>query len=393
MRVTHWLTFIAFVTLLVTGAEIVVSHPRFYWGETGNSISKPLFILPIASSRDTVPTGYNYVLLDQNGWSRYLHFQAAWVVVLTGLVYGIFGLWTGHFRKNLLPAAADRSWRAHWALVAKYLRRAPPKDNNSYNVLQRTAYLGVIFVLFPLVIWTGLALSPAFDSSFPVAVNLLGGRQSARYIALLCLGISRDLPHGSHYDGGNRRILAPHAGHDHGVYGDTRGAGMNRISRRKLITAGLAATAGVAGLAAADRLAERYGLIPPDSGGFFGPGETLTYAAQRLLTRHSLAREFSRNMISNPPFANEVQPLGDDFKRHQAASFRDWRLTVDGLVERPTSFSISDLKSLPISRQITEIACEEGWSYIAEWIGTPLREVLREVGPKPAGSLPGLLLN
>ena len=158
---------------------------------------------------------------------------------------------------------------------------------------------------------------------------------------------------------------------------------MNRISRRKLITTGLAATAGAAGLAVADRLAERYGLIPPDSGGFFGPGETLTYAAQRLLMRHSLAREFSRSMISNPPFANEVRPLGDDFKRHQAASFRDWRLTVDGLVERPTSFSLSDLKSLPISRQITEIACEEGWSYIAEWIGTPLREVLRETGLKP----------
>ena len=188
VRVTHWLTFIAFVTLLVTGAEIVVSHPRFYWGETGNSITRPLFILPIASSRDTVPTGYNYVLLDQNGWSRYLHFQAAWVLVLTGLVYGIFGLWSGHFRKNLLPQASDRSWGAHWGVIAKYLRRAPPKDKNTYNVLQRTAYLGVIFVLFPLVIWTGLALSPAFDSSFPAAVNLLGGRQSARTLHFFVSG-------------------------------------------------------------------------------------------------------------------------------------------------------------------------------------------------------------
>ena len=64
----------------------------------------------------------------------------------------------------------------------------------------------------------------------------------------------------------------------------------------------LAATAGVAGLAAADRLAQRYGLIPPDGGGVYGPGETLTYAAQRLLTTHSLAREFPRSMISKTPF-------------------------------------------------------------------------------------------
>ena len=84
---------------------------------------------------------------------------------------------------------------------------------------------------------------------------------------------------------------------------------MNKISRRKLITTGVAATAGVAGLAAASRIARRYGLVPPDGHqGFFGPGETLTYASQRILTRHSLAREFPRSMISEKPFGNEVAP-------------------------------------------------------------------------------------
>ncbi len=96
---------------------------------------------------------------------------------------------------------------------------------------------------------------------------------------------------------------------------------MSKISRRKLITAGLAATAGVSGLAAAAVLAQRYGLIPPDHGGIYGPGETLTYAAQRLLTRHSLAREFPRSMISKTPFANETPPPNDAFKRHQADGF------------------------------------------------------------------------
>ena len=158
---------------------------------------------------------------------------------------------------------------------------------------------------------------------------------------------------------------------------------MSTISRRKLITTGLAATAGVAGLATASRLARRYGLIPPDSAGIYGPGETLTYAAQRLLTRHSLAREFSRSMISKTPFANATAPPNDAFKRHQAAGFSDWRLSVDGMVARPASLSLSDLRSLPVRNQITEVACEEGWSYIAEWIGTPLVDVLNAVGVLP----------
>jgi DMSO/TMAO reductase YedYZ molybdopterin-dependent catalytic subunit len=158
---------------------------------------------------------------------------------------------------------------------------------------------------------------------------------------------------------------------------------MKPISRRKLMTTGLAATAGLAGVTVAGRLAHRYGLIPPDHCGIYGPGETLTYAAQRLLTTHSLAREFPRSMISKSPFANETPPPNDLFKRHQASSFLDWRLAVDGMVARPEVLSLSDLRSLPVRSQITEVACEEGWSYIAEWIGTPLIEVLNAVGLPP----------
>jgi DMSO/TMAO reductase YedYZ molybdopterin-dependent catalytic subunit len=158
---------------------------------------------------------------------------------------------------------------------------------------------------------------------------------------------------------------------------------MNRITRRRLIYGGVAAAAAVGGLAAADRVAKRYGLIPPDSGGIYGAGETLTYACQRLLTMHTPAREFPRSMISKNPFANPVAPPTDEFKKLQAEEFRDWQLVVDGTVARPTTFSLADLKSLPVRSQITEVACEEGWSYIAEWIGTPLGGVLTEVGVLP----------
>ena len=158
---------------------------------------------------------------------------------------------------------------------------------------------------------------------------------------------------------------------------------MTQFSRRKLITTGVAAVAGLSGLAAASRIARRYGLVPPDSGTLYGAGETLTYAAQRLLTRHTMAREFPRSMISTTPFGNETDPPTDEFKRLQAGSFRDWRLVVDGMVDHPLSLSVADIRSMPIRNQITEVVCEEGWSYVAEWIGTPLHNVLQEAGIQP----------
>jgi len=158
---------------------------------------------------------------------------------------------------------------------------------------------------------------------------------------------------------------------------------MTTFSRRRLFTTSLAVTAGASGLAVAAKVAQSYGLIPPDAGGLYGPGETLTYAAQRLLTRHSSAREFAPSQISKPPFPNEVAPLSDAFKRLQDGAFADWRLSVDGMVGRPRSFSLGELNGFPRRSQITHLACEEGWSYIAEWIGVPLSHILDVVGTLP----------
>jgi thiosulfate reductase cytochrome b subunit len=184
VRLTHWLTAICFLALLVSGIEIVVSHPRFYWGETGNVLSAPLFQLPIPASRGAVKTGYGFVLPDQNGWSRALHFQTAWALVFTGIVYLLAGVVSGHFRKSLLPAAADLSWQSLSKEVANHVRFKPPSESEerSYNVLQRLTYLIVIFVVFPLMIWTGLAMSPGFTSAVPFTVSVFGGQQSARTI-------------------------------------------------------------------------------------------------------------------------------------------------------------------------------------------------------------------
>jgi DMSO/TMAO reductase YedYZ molybdopterin-dependent catalytic subunit len=158
---------------------------------------------------------------------------------------------------------------------------------------------------------------------------------------------------------------------------------MSAFSRRKLITTGLAAAGGASGLAVAVRLADRYGLVPPDYGGIYGAGTTLTYASQRLLTRYSLAREFPASQISKAPFAKLRPFKSQAFDRLRAGGFADWRVDVDGLVARPSSFSMAELRSFPSRSHITQLACEEGWSFIAEWTGVPLSHVLSAAGTLP----------
>lgn len=158
---------------------------------------------------------------------------------------------------------------------------------------------------------------------------------------------------------------------------------MINLSRRKLITTGLAGMAAASGAAVAAHVASRFGLIPPDHGGLYGPGKVLTYASQRLLTGNSLAREFDRDQISATPFANG-RPLSDDhFRRLQAGGFSDWRLVVDGMVARPESLSLTDLRSFRSRSQITQLTCEEGWSFVAEWTGVPLIDLLTAAGILP----------
>jgi DMSO/TMAO reductase YedYZ molybdopterin-dependent catalytic subunit len=154
-----------------------------------------------------------------------------------------------------------------------------------------------------------------------------------------------------------------------------------RIARRTFLRAGIATIASAAGAGGAIFAGRRHGLVPPDHGGLFGIGETLTYGAQRLLvSRHTLAREFDRSAISRVAEVNGYAPENDRYLQLLANDFEDWRLTVDGLVARRASFSLAELQRLPSRSQITLHVCEEGWSFIAEWTGVPLSHVLDLVG-------------
>jgi thiosulfate reductase cytochrome b subunit len=149
VRATHWINVLTFLALTVSGVAILLAHPRFYWGETGYFDTPAAFELPLK------------VNLDQSGWGRNLHFLAAWIAVLNGLIYVGWGVLSGHVQHKLLP------------------QRGPL---GGYNFLQRLAYLGVVFGLFPLVIVSGLTLSPAVTAAYPGLFAFFGGRQSARTI-------------------------------------------------------------------------------------------------------------------------------------------------------------------------------------------------------------------
>ena len=173
VRITHWITTLGFFGLLVSGVAILLAHPRLYWGETGAVGTPALIDLPLP-----------FVLVGQSGWGRSLHFLSAWLSVLTGLVYAASGVLTEHFRRHLLPARADFSPGSISRVVSNHLhlRRLTDEESPTYNVLQRLTYLAVVFVWFPLMIWTGLAMSPAVTSVVPALVTVLGGQQSARTI-------------------------------------------------------------------------------------------------------------------------------------------------------------------------------------------------------------------
>lgn len=176
VRITHWIHAASFLGLVISGSAIVLAHPRFYWGETGAVGTPSLFDLPLP-----------FMIGGPSGWGRYLHFQSAWVCVLTGVVYVTSGAFTGHFRKNMVPEKKDLFWTSVWRVISSHmhLKRPGDRETHSYNVLQRLSYLAIVFLVTPLMIWTGLAMSPAIVSVFPFFVTLLGGQETARTIHLL----------------------------------------------------------------------------------------------------------------------------------------------------------------------------------------------------------------
>jgi thiosulfate reductase cytochrome b subunit len=190
----------SFLTLSFSGFVILMCHPRLYWGEVGNDLTPALIELPISRnyrhggwnnsepfSKDSdlpISASRTYSIFNQNGWARSLHFLAAWFFVLPGTFYLLAGLFTGHFRRNVVPRGVELSLSSLRQDLIAHLQFSVPAATGGpqYGLLQKCTYIVVVFFALPLMALTGLAMSPAVTAAFPFLLVLFGGFQSARTI-------------------------------------------------------------------------------------------------------------------------------------------------------------------------------------------------------------------
>ena len=193
----HLIITLSFLALTFSGFVILMSHPRLYWGKAGNDLTPALFELPISRNYhhggwdksipfkqvtgQQVTAARTYDIFNENGWGRSLHFLAAWFMVLTGVIYFIGGFLSGHFRYDLVPRRGEFSLKLLWRDFVAHLSKQT-HYTGKYGLLQKTTYLSVIFFLFPVVILTGFAMSPAITASYPFLLTMFFGHQSARTI-------------------------------------------------------------------------------------------------------------------------------------------------------------------------------------------------------------------
>jgi thiosulfate reductase cytochrome b subunit len=200
IRVLHWILAASVLTLAFSGFEILMVHPRLYWGKVGNDLTPALLELPISrnyrhdgwappvtfspGASPIVSQVRTYAIFNQNGWGRSLHFLAAWFLVVTGLIYVVAGIASGHLWRHLIPRAREVAPRRLWQDVATHLRlpMAPAGGGPPYGPLQKLSYLFVVLIALPLMLLTGLAMSPAVTAAYPGLLDLFGGSQSARTI-------------------------------------------------------------------------------------------------------------------------------------------------------------------------------------------------------------------
>ncbi|SEI73719.1 Ni/Fe-hydrogenase, b-type cytochrome subunit [Sphingomonas sp. OV641] len=182
-RLWHWINAVAIIILIGSGLGISNAHPRLYWGSYGANFDPAWLELPRFPAWLTIPASYNLAI------SRRWHLFFALVLGFGLLAYMVVSLLNRHFARDLRVRRRELSrvhlladLRAHLSL-----RFHDPAHPTAYNIFQKLSYVAVIFVLLPLVILSGIALSPGMNAGFPWLLDLFGGRQSARSIHFLCM--------------------------------------------------------------------------------------------------------------------------------------------------------------------------------------------------------------
>lgn len=380
LRVTHWLN-VLFLTLLVrSGIEIMATHPKLYWrNDSAPGTEWASF------TRKTMPTEKLYDTLDQEesyspilslpgrkqlGMGRHWHFVTVLAWITTGLVYVVLLFATGQWHRYI-----PYSWSIFptaWEDILSYLSfRLPPLlPGEPLDALQKLAYAAVIFLLSPFTILTGAAQSPAIEARFPWYVRLWGGRQAARslhflslvaFLAFLVVHLLMIAVWG--WPQLNSSM----------IFGTVRN--LNWAVAISVAIVVLVVLANVAATVASLRRPRQVQR---------GLGAVIT-AVRKILLRPLTSRQhYSRAEISAQHRVNGKPPGSDRYQVLAAHRFRGWTLQVGGLVERPMSFTLDELRGLrdPQTQRVLH-NCIQGWSSVGEWGGVPLADVVALVRPLP----------
>ena len=382
IRWSHFFNMIFLFMLIRSGLSILVDHPRLYLNDHCTPGSEWIRFTPLRVPTDRVWTakddaryispfvatpGYRHTV----GVARSWHFISVYGFVLTG-VFFVCGLLTSDQWRRLVPTSPDVFVQA-WTTFVYYANfRFPPEPNGfyGYNALQQLAYFATIFIMAPLSILTGMAMSPALVNRFPAYARLFGGRQAARSLHFLMLV-------------GFIGFIVVHVAL---VVRTGFARNMNHIVRGTddLQPTGIAL--GLIGIA----LVVLSWVAAHYISWYFPRG--LQHAQKaitqpvKLVTLDRLipSEHYTQAQISPHFWPNGKMPDREDWQQLAAGNFKEFRLRVGGLVENPVEWSLEDLHALGKDEFITMHHCIQGWSGIAQWGGLSMKKLIEHVKPKPS---------
>ena len=324
------------------------NHPQLLWTSSDEEASFPSWLaLP---GRKNLGMGRHWHFLCDGGW------------LLTGIAYYTLLFATGEWRRlvpqswSIIPGA----WHSFLGYASFHLVETP----GAYNPLQQLSYFGIVFIVAPITIATGVAMSPSITGRFPWYLKIFGGRQPARSIHFLCMlaftafilmHVLMVILHGF----GRELALM--------VLGQTSNPQVN-----------LALLVGCLGLFgvflihvfATDASLKHPRFVQNTIG-------TIIDGARKTLFGHSPSKQHYPVSAISPYFrVNGRPPVDQSYQELARTEFRDYRLEIGGLIQRPASLTLSDLKQLPKHSQITKHCCIQGWSAVAEWGGASLKDIV-----------------
>lgn len=381
LRINHFVNLFCIFLLMRSGIQILADHPKLYWNDDSADGSEWIKFgkkrMPkdrLWTSMDEAEHVNSIIALPGGhhnlGTGRRWHLLTVIVWIVNGMIYGMLLFATGQWRR-LIPAdwsIFPAAWDSFMTFAT--LNIPPESAFHPYDPLQQLTYAGVVFLIAPLMILTGLCMSPAFIARFPWYPKLFGGKQAARslhFIGLVTL-VLYVITHISLVF-----IVYFYTNAGNMVFGD---AGLYPELAAGILVLGLVAV-GLFHLIAS-QLTRRHQRA------FQKYGDTVLEPVLRFVFgRLRSAQQYTKADITPDHRVNGYPPDDETYNKLAETAFADWTLEIAGLVEQPLALSLDELKRMPKQEQITKHNCIQGWSGVAEWGGVRVSHILTLCRPRP----------